>query len=244
MSPFLKPHFDTEGPFGLPMKDNQAKALEERLRASAQGRRLRAAPLLVRARRVGAAAGRARGCLVDHRGVARPARRHRAGARHGRFALPAQPDRHAQSRLRSAAGGPFAVAAQGTEGALCGVKAKTHYPPRPDRWTLATGRPTSRSSWCKAGLLRGKSIGFIPLKLRTPTADEIETTRRWPRCATSSKNGCWRSMRAAFCRCSRTRSSRRCRSRCRRRGPSCWDCRRRRMSRSHLWMRWSRWHGG
>ena len=26
---FLKPHYDTEGPFGLPMKDAQAQALEE-----------------------------------------------------------------------------------------------------------------------------------------------------------------------------------------------------------------------
>src|SRR5690349_3069983 len=25
---FLKPHYDTEGPFGLPMKDTQAQALE------------------------------------------------------------------------------------------------------------------------------------------------------------------------------------------------------------------------
>jgi hypothetical protein len=25
---FLKPHYDTEGPFGLPMKDAQAQALE------------------------------------------------------------------------------------------------------------------------------------------------------------------------------------------------------------------------
>ena len=32
MFPFLKSHFDTEGPFGLPMKDAQAKALEARLR--------------------------------------------------------------------------------------------------------------------------------------------------------------------------------------------------------------------
>ena len=32
MSPFLLSHFDTEGPFGLPMKDAQAIALEKRLR--------------------------------------------------------------------------------------------------------------------------------------------------------------------------------------------------------------------
>src|SRR4051812_18290960 len=31
MSP-LKPFFDTEGPFGLPMKDKQAKSLETRLK--------------------------------------------------------------------------------------------------------------------------------------------------------------------------------------------------------------------
>src|SRR4051812_28710584 len=33
MPSFLKPHFDTEGPFGLPMTDAQARALEARLKA-------------------------------------------------------------------------------------------------------------------------------------------------------------------------------------------------------------------
>ena len=33
MSHFMKAHFDTEGPFGLPMSDAQAKSLEERLKS-------------------------------------------------------------------------------------------------------------------------------------------------------------------------------------------------------------------
>ena len=54
-----------------------------------------------------------------------------------------------------------------------GVKAKTQYPARPDGWTLSDWPPDLAFELVKAGLLRGKSIGFIPLKMRPPTAEEI-----------------------------------------------------------------------
>jgi hypothetical protein len=60
------------------------------------------------------------------------------------------------------------------DGNLRGVKAKTHYPPRPNGWTLSDWPPDLAFELVRAGLLRGKSIGFIPLKLRTPTPGEIQ----------------------------------------------------------------------
>jgi hypothetical protein len=59
------------------------------------------------------------------------------------------------------------------EGALAGVKAKTVYPARPTRWD-GDWPPDRAFELIQAGLLRGKSIGFFPLKLRPPTAEEIE----------------------------------------------------------------------
>src|SRR5262249_27699507 len=59
------------------------------------------------------------------------------------------------------------------EGSLRGVKAKTYYPPRPENWPGADWLPDFAYEMVKAGLLRGKSIGFFPLKVRAPTTDEI-----------------------------------------------------------------------
>ena len=54
-----------------------------------------------------------------------------------------------------------------------GIKAKTQYPARPDDW--ADGKewpPDVAFSLVKAELLRGKSIGFLPLKVHTPADSE------------------------------------------------------------------------
>jgi len=62
------------------------------------------------------------------------------------------------------------------EGDYRGVKAKTQYPSRPDsfpgdeRWF-----PDYAFALVQAGLLKGKSIGFLPLKARTPTAEETRS---------------------------------------------------------------------
>lgn len=53
-----------------------------------------------------------------------------------------------------------------------GVKAKTHYPPRPAGWPEASWPADVAFSLVQADLLRGKSIGFLPTKVHTPTADE------------------------------------------------------------------------
>jgi len=53
-----------------------------------------------------------------------------------------------------------------------GVKAKTHYPPRPADWAGASWPPDEAFSLVQADLLRGKSIGFLPTKVHAPTAEE------------------------------------------------------------------------
>ena len=59
------------------------------------------------------------------------------------------------------------------DGPLVGIKAKTHYPPRPDDWAEECWDPDTTFSLVKAGLLQGKSIGFIALKSHAPSSHEI-----------------------------------------------------------------------
>lgn len=60
------------------------------------------------------------------------------------------------------------------DGPLSGIKAKTHYPPRPEDWPENQDwGPDTTFSLIKAKMLNGKSIGFITLKKHTPTQQEI-----------------------------------------------------------------------
>lgn len=174
MSPFLKSHFDTEGPFGLPMKDAQARALEERLRALPKDE-----------------AYALRRCSFE-RGVSELQPGERADVswiteetpdRVGDVVLASgMDDSHFQLNpivtLNHAYDQPPVGRSlwrrKARDGALRGVKAKTHYPQRPTGWTLSAWPPDVAFELVKAGLLRGKSIGFIPLKLRTPTSEDIQ----------------------------------------------------------------------
>jgi hypothetical protein len=63
------------------------------------------------------------------------------------------------------------------DGALVGIKAKTQYPSRPDAWPAGEPwLPDQVFALVQAGLLRGKSIGFLPLEVHIP--DEQEVARR------------------------------------------------------------------
>jgi hypothetical protein len=53
-----------------------------------------------------------------------------------------------------------------------GVKAKTQYPPRPADWAGAEWPPDAAFALVQSGLLRGKSIGFLPVKVHVPTVQE------------------------------------------------------------------------
>jgi hypothetical protein len=66
------------------------------------------------------------------------------------------------------------------DGTLVGIKAKTQYPPRPDGWPAGEPwLPDQVFALVQAGLLRGKSVGFLPLRVHAP--DEKEVARHgWP----------------------------------------------------------------
>jgi hypothetical protein len=60
-----------------------------------------------------------------------------------------------------------------------GVKALTHYPPRPDSWPAdQPWLPDQVFALVQAGLLRGKSVGFLPLRVHAPDDREVRA-RGW-----------------------------------------------------------------
>ncbi|VTR96800.1 HK97 family phage prohead protease [Tuwongella immobilis] len=69
----------------------------------------------------------------------------------------------------------------GESGGRRGVLAKTVYPRRPADWTAPRWAPDDCFELVRAGLLRGKSIGFLPLQVRAPSAAEIRADSRLAR---------------------------------------------------------------
>jgi hypothetical protein len=64
---------------------------------------------------------------------------------------------------------------QAADGPLRGIKARTHYHPRPESWPADADWPADTAfTLVQAGLLRGKSVGFLPIKMRRPGQEEIE----------------------------------------------------------------------
>jgi hypothetical protein len=62
------------------------------------------------------------------------------------------------------------------DGSLTGIKAKTHYPPRPESLPAeADWEPDYALALIQADLMRGKSIGFLTRKSHVPTAEEIRS---------------------------------------------------------------------
>jgi hypothetical protein len=68
------------------------------------------------------------------------------------------------------------------DGDMVGIKAKTQYPARPADWPDPDWQPDSVFSLIKAGLLNGKSIGFISLKAHSPTPEEIKKESELANC--------------------------------------------------------------
>jgi hypothetical protein len=61
------------------------------------------------------------------------------------------------------------------DGAMVGIKAKTVYPTRPDAWPASEPwLPDQVFALVQAGLLRGKSIGFLPLQAHVPDDAEVQ----------------------------------------------------------------------
>ncbi len=69
------------------------------------------------------------------------------------------------------------------DGDLRGVKAKTQYPARPASWPEGDPWPPDKVlALVQAGMLQGKSIGFLPLKVHAPSDKEI-TDNGWSGCS-------------------------------------------------------------
>jgi hypothetical protein len=59
------------------------------------------------------------------------------------------------------------------DGDLAGVKAKTQYPSRPETWPAGDEWPPDKVlALVQAGLLQGKSIGFLPTRVHVPDVKE------------------------------------------------------------------------
>ncbi|GIW79447.1 MAG: hypothetical protein KatS3mg105_1254 [Gemmatales bacterium] len=59
------------------------------------------------------------------------------------------------------------------DGDRVGIKAKTHFPPKPANWPEGKDWvPDIAFALVQADLLRGKSIGFLPLRVHAATAEE------------------------------------------------------------------------
>ena len=66
------------------------------------------------------------------------------------------------------------------DGRTHGIKAKTHYPPRPAGFdTNAPWPPDEVFAHIQSGLLTGKSIGFLPLQVHVPDEAEVRANG-WP----------------------------------------------------------------
>ncbi len=65
------------------------------------------------------------------------------------------------------------------DGATHGIKAKTVYPARPENWHEEVWPPDSAFALVQAGLLNGKSIGFLALEATPPTEEEVRKKPEW-----------------------------------------------------------------
>jgi hypothetical protein len=175
MGAFLRQHYgDCEGPLGIPCQDRQARALEAVLQALPMDELHAPGHLVV----TGATTELLPGERADVSWISTedPDRMHEivlaAGMNDEHFKLnPVVTLQHAYG-LPPVGRSPWRRRVR--DGGRAGVKAKTVYPPRPAAWTAGEPWPPDFAfPLVQSGLLCGKSIGFLPTKVRTPTDDEI-----------------------------------------------------------------------
>jgi hypothetical protein len=172
MSTFLKTYGDTEGPLGLPMKDKQAKAVESILNGlPAEDRKLQ--------RRVFAKAPaeilpgeRSDVSWITTESIDRDREIVVAkGMNDSQFAV--NPLVTMQHGYQEPPVGRSLWRKKAKDGPVAGIKAKTQYPARPADWADPCWPPDSAFQLVQAGLLQGKSIGFLILKCHSPSSHEI-----------------------------------------------------------------------
>jgi hypothetical protein len=173
MTPFLKPYGTTEGPLGFPMTDRAARAVDALLRALPRTREYEYRK---------AVSGRPPTELnpgersdvswisteaVDRTGEVVVAR----GMNDAQF----------QANPLVTLGHAYHLPPVGRslwrrrvkDGDTVGIKAKTTYPARPEAWPADDPWPPDRVfALVQAGMLQGKSIDFLPVKVHVPDDKE------------------------------------------------------------------------
>ncbi len=169
---FDKKHYDTEGPLGLPMKDSQAKLLDALLQGLPAEDRQLCRVVTPKGPTEVMDGERADVSWISTEAVDRDNEVVIAkGMNDSHFKLnPIVTLNHAYDQPPV---GRSLWRKRVKDGELAGIKAKTQYPRRPDGWTGDDWPPDTVLQLIQAGLLQGKSVGFLRLKSHAPTSDEV-----------------------------------------------------------------------
>jgi hypothetical protein len=175
---YLKQHYDTEGPFGLPMKDAQAKRLESLIPSLPKD----VTPKFVTLAQAPAEllpGERADISWITTESVDRDKEVVLSkGMDDSHFKL--NPIVTLQHAYYLPPVGRSAWRKKASDGDTRGIKAKTQYPKRPAGWMQDEDWPPDVTfTLIQSGLLLGKSIGFIPTKCHQPQEDEIKKNPDW-----------------------------------------------------------------
>jgi hypothetical protein len=172
MPPFHKQYGTTEGPLGLPMTERQARALEAILKNLPQEER-KLSHRVTRAPPSELLDGeRADVSWISTEEIDRDREIMIArGMNDAHFKL--NPLVTLQHCYQRPAVGRSLWRKRVRDGQKVGIKAKTVYPPRPDDWTEEVWPSDSVFTLIRAGLLSGKSVGFITLKSHAPGPQEM-----------------------------------------------------------------------
>jgi hypothetical protein len=176
MPDFLPCYGDTEGPLGFPMREADARALEELLRQHpgheyARATVAKATTELSPGERADVSWIQTE-CLDGHKDIVLTSGFDDTFYR----ANPIVTLNHDYTRQPV---GRSLWRRKVRDGQTRGIKAKTVYPPRPDDWKEPAWAPDTAWGLVKAGLLLGKSIGFITLKARPPSEEEVQKYPEW-----------------------------------------------------------------
>ncbi|MCI0458353.1 MAG: hypothetical protein L0Z62_15420 [Gemmataceae bacterium] len=181
MGSFLKQHYgDCEGPLGVPCSDRQARALDAILSGLPKDELYAPGHLVVEKAMTELLAGER--ADVSWISAESPDRMREVVLARG------MNDRHFQLNPVVTLQHAYWLPPVGRslwrrrvrDGELTGIKAKTQYPARPASWpSSAEWPPDFAFTLVQSGLLCGKSIGFLPTKVRAPTDEEREGRPGW-----------------------------------------------------------------
>jgi len=176
MAAFLKQHYgDCEGPLGFPCLDSQARALDDLLKKLPKDDRHAPRRAIVEKATTELLPGER--CDVSWISAESPDRMDDIVVARG------MNDEHFQLNPLVTLQHAYWLPPVGRslwrkrvqDGDLVGIKAKTQYPQRPASWPASADWPPDFAfSLVQSGLLCGKSIGFLPTKVRAPSDREIE----------------------------------------------------------------------